>query len=1014
MLLSSSKRILIALALALVLPALTVLVLEFSELRGGAGSVETEALAKAEQVSLLTDLQLQSSITALEVLATSSSVTSEKWDRAQKRVETVAALNKDWKNVLVIDAKDNRPVMSLHDTEAPQLPAAVLQPDVASPVIGGVTREGWGCPCVYIFDSVPNEGKKPEYVIAVALSPQPFQDIVMSRTPKGGGMIALVDRDGNFVARSLDYEQRVGTPATSYVRNAIKKDKGGFYSGITYEGLKNYTAFFTSPTTGWSAHFALPSTLIDTPRQWSIFIAGLATLIALALATGLTLYILRNIDSAAAARMAAIVESSDDAIISKDLNGNIISWNPAAERILGYTPDEAIGQHISIIIPPDRLSEEDNIISKIKAGDRLSHFETLRRRKDGSLVDLSITVSPIKDKSGKIIGASKVARDISERRLTEEALRDERKTLETLNRLAPALAAASEVQELVQLATDEGTKVTGAAFGAFFYNTVSEQGDALMLYTLSGAPKAAFEHLGMPRATAVFAPTFQGTATVLSDDITVDPRYSRNPPYKGMPKGHLPVKSYLAVPVTGRNGNVIGGLFFGHPEKSQFGEREARLAEGIAALAAVGIDNARLYDEVKSGQKRAEDASRAKTDFLATMSHEIRTPMNAIIGLSSILAMSKPLTAKQSEFVKTLQSSADTLLQLINDLLDISKIEESTVELEEVPVSLPKLIDEVKGMLDLKAKEKGLVLSTDSAAVAHLTFLSDPVRLKQILNNLCSNAVKFTEQGVISLKVSLRASPNPDIANVTITVEDSGIGIASNKIGSIFDKFVQADTSISRKYGGTGLGLSITKRLVELLGGEISVESAEGIGTTFTTTLPLKVQNSIATPAPTSTAKKVRELAEPAQEQLPLQDDKTAPANDDKPPVTVLLVEDHEPNIMVATTFLDSLDYGYEIARNGIEAIEKIKARDFDAILMDVQMPGMNGYEATRTIRAFEKGEASRTRVPIIGVTAHALAGDRERCLSAGMDDYMPKPFDLGALQKKLETLIARRERKQA
>ncbi|CAG9933081.1 hybrid sensor histidine kinase/response regulator [Candidatus Nitrotoga arctica] len=574
--------------------------------------------------------------------------------------------------------------------------------------------------------------------------------------------------------------------------------------------------------------------------------------------------------------------------------------------------------------------------------------------------------------------------------IVEKKLAEEQETLETLNRLAPVLASNLNMKSLVQQVTDEATKVTGAAFGAFFYNVIKDDGKAFLLYTLSGAPKEAFSHMGMPGATAIFDPTFQGEGTIISDDITADPRYGHNKPHGGMPASHLAVKSYLAVPVVSRRGAVIGGLFFGHPDKAIFADRDVRVVEGIAALAAVGIDNARLYDQVKLGQKKAEEANRAKTDFLTTMSHEIRTPMNAVIGLSSILSTSLPLTAKQTEFIKTLQSSADSLLALINDLLDISKIEARTVELEDVSFSFYKLVEEVVSIISVQAKEKGLVFTADFESVNKLIFRGDPTRLRQILNNLCGNAVKFTEYGQVSLKILNDEGDDLGFSKISIIVSDTGIGIPEEKLDLIFVKFVQADTSINRRYGGTGLGLSITKSLVTAMEGTVSVTSKLNAGSVFTACLQLRIasedlanQNALITPT----------LHDPISSKKPC----------------ILIIEDHEANIMVASAFLDSLGYDYDVARNGTEALKKIKARQYDAALMDVQMPGLNGYETTQLFRNEEKNGGKR-RLPIIGVTAHAMAGEKERCLSSGMDDYMSKPFNLKDLSNKIDALIGKDE----
>jgi CheY-like chemotaxis protein len=377
----------------------------------------------------------------------------------------------------------------------------------------------------------------------------------------------------------------------------------------------------------------------------------------------------------------------------------------------------------------------------------------------------------------------------------------------------------------------------------------------------------------------------------------------------------------------------------------------------------------------------AEAANIAKTEFLANMSHEIRTPMNAIIGLSAILAHSAPLTERQQDFIRTLQTSADALMALINDLLDIAKIEARSVELERIPFSFARLVQEVVSMMSVAARDKGLRFSGETPAIGSRLHLGDPTRLRQVVANLCSNAIKFTDTGFVRLTVE--AQPAGDgLDSIVVRVADSGIGIEADKIDGIFNKFVQADTSINRKYGGTGLGLAITKTLTELMGGTISVDSRPGEGTVFEVRLPL----------PVATAEM------PGFDAAPLA---RLVMGDEVRPI-VLLVEDHEPNILVAGAFLDEFGYRFDIARNGLEAFEKIKENSYTAVLMDVQMHGMNGLDATRAIRQWEAQTGAAPR-RIVGMTAHALAGDRELCLGVGMDDYIAKPFHPEDLRRKLQ-----------
>lgn len=359
-------------------------------------------------------------------------------------------------------------------------------------------------------------------------------------------------------------------------------------------------------------------------------------------------------------RLAAIIESSDDAIISKTLKGIIITWNKGAERIFGYTAQEVIGKPIEILIPPERLEEEPLILGKLKAGERLDHFETVRVRKDGTRLDISLCVSPVRDAKGRVIGVSKIARDITERKRTEQALRDEAQVLEFVNKTGRSITAQLDLEVLVQLVTDTATEITGAQFGAFFYNKVDHAGETLMLYTLSGASRDKFESFDLPRNTPVFNPTFRGEAVVRSADITKDPRYGTMAPHFGMPKGHLPVRSYLAVPVRTAANDVIGGLFFGHSEPDVFNERAENLVVAIAAQAAIAIDNAHLYE---AAQRELAERSRVESALRESEEHLRAMFSQAAIGIAEADLDGK-FTGMNSKFCEILGYSAEELGRL--------------------------------------------------------------------------------------------------------------------------------------------------------------------------------------------------------------------------------------------------------------------------------------------------------------------------------------------------------------
>ncbi len=390
--------------------------------------------------------------------------------------------------------------------------------------------------------------------------------------------------------------------------------------------------------------------------------------------------------------------------------------------------------------------------------------------------------------------------------------------------------------------------------------------------------------------------------------------------------------------------------------------------------------------QLEKERDRAEAANIAKSEFLANMSHEIRTPINVVLGLSTILGKTSPLSERQAEFIKTLQLSAESLLMIINDLLDFSKIETKNFELEHVAFSMESILDDVIALMSVKAAEKNLEFRADFSGIRGREYTGDPTRIKQILINLSGNAIKFTEKGSVVLKARASPAKKPDYEDICISVIDTGIGIEPEKLDVIFEKFTQADSSISRKHGGTGLGLAIAKAFTEMMGGEIKVESIFGQGTTFSVFLSLPVKRTVIE----NTTESIPD-PEPRKENVA--------ENQEKP--RILLVDDYAPNVMVASIYLEQFGFECDVAENGLIALEKVKNRKYHAILMDVQMRELDGYQATHAIRKYEK-QHNLPRTRIIGMTAHALTGDRKKCMDSGMDDYLAKPYHLEELKGKI------------
>lgn len=523
------------------------------------------------------------------------------------------------------------------------------------------------------------------------------------------------------------------------------------------------------------------------------------------------------------ARLAAIVNSSDDIIISKTTEGIITSWNPAAVKAFGYTEAEAMGKHISLIIPPDRLDEENYIIGQIKKGEKVDHFETVRQGKSGKLLQLSLTVSPVIDQSGRVIGASKIARDISTQLSAKELSRKYTERLEIMNMVMSAISEELDLNRILQKVTDATTELTGAQFGAFFYNKIDEAGESYMLYTLSGAPREAFEKFGMPRNTAVFHPTFSGEGVVRVDDITRDSRYGKNDPHYGMPKGHLPVVSYLAVPVTSRSGHVIGGLFFGHPEPARFTQEHESLVSSIAAQAAISLDNAKLFEEVK-------ELNDKKDEFIGLASHELKTPLASISGYLQILL--RLINEERSQkFLSKAYTQVTRLTALVNDLLDVSKIEAGKLQLAEGDLDLKAIIEEAIELTDHLAGKHKIHFTSNAESCM---IKGDAQRIEQVVVNLLSNAIKYSP-AADRVEIGLDC----DEEKVGIWVKDFGPGIASDKLKNIFARFYRIDDA-SPNISGLGIGLYLSHEIITRHGGSIWAESTLGEGSTFHFKLPVK------------------------------------------------------------------------------------------------------------------------------------------------------------------------------
>jgi len=583
-----------------------------------------------------------------------------------------------------------------------------------------------------------------------------------------------------------------------------------------------------------------------------------------------------------------------------------------------------------------------------------------------------------------VLSFNAFVRDITERLQAEEARRKETTLVKLLQSVTVAANRSSSIEHTANTCLHLICSYTGWPVGHVYLRADDSSGEVIsaeLWHFERAEPFTAFREASGRRCS-------QGTGLpgrVLASgkpEWIVDLADEKPLSERLRAAAEAGLRSGFGFPVIVEK-KVIAVLEFFSEQTIQPDEELLNVMAHIGSQLGQVVIRQRAEEDLRSAKASAESANRAKSEFLTTMSHEMRTPMNAILGMADLLSES-PLREEQRDYVRVFQKAGANLLDLINDILDLSKVESGHVDLESIGFDLGVLLERVIEMMDSRARDRGLSLTLEILPDVPLGLVGDPNRLRQILINLIGNALKFTERGSVKLRVECEPG-SAGLGEVQdwlrFNVVDTGIGIATDKIEMIFERFTQADSSTTRKYGGTGLGLPISKGLVELMGGHLGCSSEVGKGSTFYLSAPFEIHKSGAR-APEETDA----IASPAQ----------GPARA-LPARRILIAEDSEYNVVLIRAYLKNSGFLLDVAENGMIAVEKVKADRPDLILMDLQMPVMDGLEATRAIRQWE-AKAGVKPTPILALTAHAAGEGVGRTLEAGCDEHLTKPIKRATL----------------